>query len=288
MRTLLPLVTTLALLATGQQIPNSTKRAATQTAYLGFDRNDYPGDANLKILRQTFAYSGYWLNNPPGARTNSWRGKRQAIQTAGFGFLVLFNGRTYAEIKSAGDAVKVGASDADAAIKSAQAEGFPAQAIIFLDQEQGGRLLREQRAYLHAWIDKVNSANFQAGVYCSGIAFEESPGASIITAEDIRKNAGQRKIKYWIANDSCPPSPGCTVSRENLKPESSGISFADVWQFTQSPRRPDFARSCPVTDNATYNKDGNCYPPGIDLSQHLYVDLDVATENDPSHGRTRD
>ncbi len=38
-----------------------------QTAYLGFDLNEYPGDANLKVLRQTFSYAGYWLNNPPGA-----------------------------------------------------------------------------------------------------------------------------------------------------------------------------------------------------------------------------
>jgi hypothetical protein len=29
--------------------------------YLGFDRNDYPGDANLQSLRQTFSYTGYWL-----------------------------------------------------------------------------------------------------------------------------------------------------------------------------------------------------------------------------------
>jgi hypothetical protein len=40
-----------------------------QSAYLGFDRNDYPGDASLKALRQTFSYSGYWLNNPPGEKT---------------------------------------------------------------------------------------------------------------------------------------------------------------------------------------------------------------------------
>jgi len=36
------------------------------STYLGFDRNTYPGDSNLKILRQTFSYAGYWLNNPPG------------------------------------------------------------------------------------------------------------------------------------------------------------------------------------------------------------------------------
>ncbi|HMD17609.1 MAG TPA: glycoside hydrolase domain-containing protein [Terriglobales bacterium] len=258
--------------------------------YLGFDRNDYPGDSNLKILRRTFSYSGYWLNNPPGAKTNSWTGKRKTLQDAGFGFLVLFNGRTYAEIKAAGDAVRLGSSDAAVAISAARAEGFLSQTIIFLDQEQGGRLLPEQRAYLHAWVDAVNSAQFLAGVYCSGIAAKESSRVSIVTAEDIRKNAAGRKISYWVVNDSCPPSPGCAVSRRDLAPESSGIPFAEVWQFAQSPRRMDFAGGCPATYN--YNKDRSCYPPGVvsgpNPAQRLPMDLDVATSSDPSHGRTRD
>jgi hypothetical protein len=288
MKALLLIATTLAVLTTGFQLTPISAREAAHAGYLGFDRNDYPGDSNLKILRQTFSYSGYWLNNPPGAKTNSWTGKRKTLQAAGFGFLVLFNGRTYAEIKSAGDAVRLGSSDAAAAASTARAEGFPLQTIIFLDQEQGGRLLPEQRAYLHAWVDGVNSAHFAAGVYCSGIASEESPGVYIVTAEDIRKNAGGRQIKYWVVNDSCPPSPGCTVSGKDLLPESSGISFAEVWQFSQSPKRTDFARGC----SANYSKDGNCYPPGMvsprDPAQALHVDLDVATSSDPSHGRTRD
>lgn len=263
-----------------QTVVYSQTSSASPAGYIGFDRNDYPGDANLKILGQTFSYSGYWLNNPPGARTNSWKGKRRTLQAAGFGFLVLFNGRIYAEIKSAGDAVKLGHSDAAAAVKAARAEGFPAETIIFLDQEQGGRLLPEQRAYLHAWVDGVTAAHFGAGVYCSGIAARESSGVSIVTAEDIRDHADARKITYWAVNDSCPPSPGCTVPQE-LNPTSSGISFADVWQFSQSPKRPDFARGC----HATYNKDGNCYPPNIPSTQKLRVDLDVATSSDPSHGR---
>lgn len=286
MRALLLVAATLAssIVAGCQLTPDSSARPAAQAGYLGFDRNDYPGDSNLKILRRTFSYSGYWLNNPPGANTNSWTGKRKILQAAGFGFMVLFNGRTYAEIKSAGDAAKLGNSDAAAAVSAARAEGFPLQTIIFLDQEQGGRLLSEQRAYLHAWVDGVNSANFIAGVYCSGIASHEGSGASIVTAEDIRENAGGRKIKYWVVNDSCPPSPGCTLSKKNLLPESSGISFAEVWQFSQSPKRTDFASGCA----ANYNEDGNCYPPGIDPAQRLHVDLDVATSSDPSHGRTRD
>jgi hypothetical protein len=39
--------------------------SAQNSTYLGFDRNDYPGDANLHVLRQTFSFTGYWLNNPP-------------------------------------------------------------------------------------------------------------------------------------------------------------------------------------------------------------------------------
>ena len=285
MRALLVSAATLVFLAVSSQpLLSSRERPAAYVGYLGFDRNDYPGDSNLKVLRETFSYSGYWLNNPPGAKANSWRGKRKALQAAGFGFLVLFNGRTYAEIKSAGDAAKVGRSDAAAAVSAARAEGFPLQTIIFLDQEQGGRLLPEQRAYLHAWVDGVNSAGFGAGVYCSGIAAREGPGVSIVTAEDIRANAGGRKIKYWVVNDSCPPSPGCSVSRKDLLPGASGMSFAEVWQFSQSPKRTDFARGCP----ANYNKDGNCYPPGVDPAQRLHVDLNVATSSDPSHGVTRD
>jgi hypothetical protein len=280
-----PIAAILFLIAAGFQLTFS-QVPHTHATYLGSDRNDYPGDANLETLRQTFSYTGYWLNNPPGSRTNSWVGKRKVIQAAGFGFLVLFNGRTYAEIKRAGDSSRLGRSDAEAALRAARAEGFPPHTILFLDQEQGGRLLPQQRAYLHAWIDGVNSAQFAAGVYCSGIAAQEGSGSSVVTAEDIRKNAGGRQIEYWVVNDSCPPSPGCSVSRKNLSPAASGISFADIWQFSQSPKRPDFAGGCPVSDN--YNKDGNCYPPGVSPALKLHVDLDVATSADPSHGRTRE
>lgn len=259
------------------RLPPGT-RADVRTSYLGFDRNDYPGDDQLKPLRQTFSFAGYWLNHPPGANSNSWVGKRKALTTAGFGFLVVFNGRIYAQIKKFGDAKKLGASDATAAATAARREGFPPATIIFLDQEEGGRLLPEQRAYLHAWVDGVSSQNFRAGVYCSGIAAKEDSGESVITAEDIRRNAGGRKIVYWVSNDSCPPSPGCSLA-ELPTPEASGVPFADVWQYAQSPRRPDFARSCPG-----YSR-GNCYPIDPPI-RDLYLDFDTATSSDPSHGRT--
>ncbi len=256
--------------------------AAVAQTYLGFDRNDYPGDANLPALRKTFAYSSYWLNNPPGENHNSWQGKRQTLQAAGFGFLVLFNGRTYAQIKAGGNPDAQGKSDGDAAARAAKIEGFPAQTIIFVDQEEGGRMLPEQRAYLHAWIDAATTAGFRAGVYCSGIPAKEGRGVAVVTAQDIRANAGGRKIAYWAANDVCPPAPGCSFPAHPPLPSASGVAFADVWQFAQSPKRPEFAAHC-----TNYSPDGNCYPPGVDPGLKLHLDVNTARSADPSSGGTR-
>src|SRR5437899_2276968 len=102
-------------------------------SYLGFDRNEYPDDANLGALRQTFAFSGYWLNNPPGAQSNTWVGKRAQLEAVGLGFLVLFNGRLYKELKQ--NPAALGQSDGREAVASARREGFPSHTIIFLDIE---------------------------------------------------------------------------------------------------------------------------------------------------------
>jgi len=248
-----------------------------QQTYLGFDRNDYPGDQNLKVLRQTFSYAGYWLNNPPGENTNSWLGKRQVLGSSGFGFLVLFNGRLDQELKR--NAAALGQSDGQAAAAAARREGFPVHTTVFLDIEEGGRMLPEQKSYIFSWVDAVNSAGFRAAVYCSGIPAKEGRSA-VITAKDIRENAQGRDIIFWVTNDVCPPSPGCSFPDQPPLPAESGVDFAHVWQFAQSPRRKDFAAMC-----HNYNRDGNCYPPGIDPASHLHVDVNTATSPDPSSGK---
>jgi hypothetical protein len=249
-----------------------------QSSYLGFDRNAYPGDANLKVLHETFSYTGYWLNNPPGEKTNAWAGHRAAVESAGFGFLVLFNGRLYAELKTVVRATRLGNSDAQAAAAAARREGFPAQTVIFLDQEQGGRMLPEQKAYIYAWVDAVTAAGFRAGVYCSGIPAKDD--GNVVTAEDIRQSAVGRQIVYWAINDACPPAPGCAFPAHPPSPAQSGVRFAEVWQFAQSPQRKDVAAHC-----ANYSRDGNCFPPGVSPAQQLHLDVNTAASPDPSNGR---
>ena len=68
------------------------------------------------------------------------------------------------------NAGRLGRSDAEAAVAAARREGFREGTVIFLDQEEGGRMLPEQKAYIYAWVDGMGAAGFRAGIYCSGIA----------------------------------------------------------------------------------------------------------------------
>jgi hypothetical protein len=274
-------VLAVARLPARRQSPIQGSAQNPDVAYLGFDRNDYPGDSYLPALKQSFCFAGYWLNVPPGAKSNSWAGKRAILRDSGFGFLVLFNGRTSGELKHAADPAALAAADARNAIENAKREGFSPGTVIFLDQEEGGRLLPKQREYFFAWADSIISTGYRAGVYCSGIPVKEDGNQSITTAQDIHDHEGGRKITYFVYNDVCPPSPGCASAKSPRPPSASDIEFADVWQFAQSPRRKGFAHACP----ANYNRDGNCYPPLGNSAARIYLDLDSATSADPSKGR---
>ena len=259
------------------QFRASAQDRPTRT-YLGFDLNTYPGDNALHILRKTFAYAGYWLSPPPGAKQNSWLGKRELLRAQGFGFLLLYRGPQISDLKSEAQAAQKGSVDARNAAATAKKEGFPPRAIIFLDIEEGGRLPAKYHAYLRAWVGALEPAGYRAGVYCSGMPVNEGAGVTIITSDDIRKNIGTRQLAYWVFNDACPPSPGCVVPQNPPPPSASGISYASVWQFAQSPRRKQFTARCA----ATYNTDGNCYAPG-DPTHSWFLDVNSASTSDPSN-----
>lgn len=269
----------------GAQRPPAMSESSSHAAhaYLGFDLNNYPGDQALPALRQHFSFAGYWLNNPPGAQQNGWQAKRDLLIRNGFGFLVLFNGRLDTEItkaqKSGTTPAALGKSDAAAAVAAAHREGFPPNTIIFLDQEEGGRLLPEQADYLFAWTEAVARSGYRPGVYGSGQPVNEGHGHTITTAEDIRGHVAAQhlhEITLWVAQDACPPSNGCVLQAPPLA--ASGTPGAAVWQYAQSPQRRSFTAACAKT----YARDGNCHVPGLaDLS----IDLDTAASPDPSHGR---
>jgi hypothetical protein len=253
--------------------------AGVPRSYLGFDRNIYPGDAAISELRKTFSFTSYWLSPPPGEKENTWLGKRELLRSKGFGFLVLYRGRDSRELKMDQVAKEKGNSDARSAVAAAKQESFASGTIIFLDIEEGGRLSPSYHAYLRAWTDELTRAGYRPGVYCSAIPVKEEPGVIITTADDIRNQDGAEGIALWVYNDACPPSPGCDPSKNPPPPLSSGIPFATVWQFAQSPRRKQFTSRCP----ANYHPDGNCYAPA-DIARKWFLDLNSALSPDPSNG----
>jgi Domain of unknown function (DUF1906) len=252
--------------------------AQDKPTYVGFDENLYPGDAMLPTLHKNLAYVGYWLNNPPGEKTNQWKGKRNVLVQNGFGFLILFNGHLDAEFRHL-DPVATGRSDAAKAIAAATAEGFPAHAVIFLDVEEGGRMLPRTNKYVAAWVDALRHSNYRPGAYCAGIETEDDPGTKISTADDVHNQFPD--VPLWLANDQCPPAPGCVIAPPTVSISLSGRPDALVWQYSQSPRRPELTRRCA----ATYAKDGNCYAPGTPKSDKYGLDLNLSTSPDPSNGR---
>src|SRR5713226_8144839 len=157
-------IAVLLLIALFIVAPAPAPQATASRSYLGFDRNIYPGDDALPILRKTFAYTSYWLSPPPGEKTNTWLGKRELLRSQGFGFLVLYRGPQSSELQSTwserinhssqpkAQAWKRGTADARLAEAAAKKEGFPSHTVIFLDIEEGGRLPAVYHAYLRAWV----------------------------------------------------------------------------------------------------------------------------------------
>jgi hypothetical protein len=248
-------------------------------AFLGFDRNLFPGSDALPVLRKTFAFSSYWLSPPPGEKKTTWAGQRGALRSQGFGFLLLYRGPLDRDLKSEATAAQKGTLDARNAAATAKNDGFPAQAVIFLDIEEGGRLSVAYHAYLHAWASELAKAGFRSGAYCSGIPVKEGPSVTITTADDIRAHAPSQDFVFFVYNDACPPSPGCTFPQIPPTPATSGFPYAAIWQYAQSPRRMEFAAHCAPG----YHTDGNCYAPG-DSAHAWFLDVNSATSPDPSNG----
>ncbi|HXJ13148.1 MAG TPA: glycoside hydrolase domain-containing protein [Candidatus Limnocylindrales bacterium] len=261
------------------RIEPQTSHPAAVHSYVGFDRNEYPGDESLPLLRKSYSFVSYWLSPPPGAKSNSWIGKRGVMQSQGFGFLLLYQGRTSSQLPYKKDSIEAGLADARAAAAAARRDGFPEGSVIFLDVEEGGRFFEGYLAYLQSWAESLRKEKFHPGIYCSGIVVDEGEGSTIISSDDIRAHIGVPEVVYWIYNDACPPSPGCSIPQNPPAPSASGVAYASVWQYVRSPREKKVARHC-----RGYAEDGKCYAPG-DAGHRWFLDENVATTPDPSAPR---
>ncbi len=166
--------------------------------------------------------------------------------------------------------------DAAAAISAAKAEGFAPGAIVFLDQEEGGRLLPEQSAYLFSWIEAIRGSQYRPGVYCSGIPVAD--GASkITTAEQILSHEGNRPVALWVVQRRMPACSGLQSTQKISFERNSASARLAVREIAPHGICSPVCR--------TYATDNNCYAPGLPHSAQTFVDLNVSSSADPSGGR---
>src|SRR5260221_11465278 len=67
------------------KLDSQDPKPAGVRSFAGFDRNQYPGDAALALLRKSYSFAGCWLCPPPAEKSDSWIGKRGVMQAQGFG-----------------------------------------------------------------------------------------------------------------------------------------------------------------------------------------------------------
>ena len=235
--------------------------SSSAASFLGFDRNDYPGDQNLPALRQTFSFAGY-----PRLNDSSRRKFKQLERQAANSQLcwiripgaVQWQALCRSEIRFPNDGARDIRRDSrgrrrpsrrisratllSSSIRSRADACYPSRKPTSMPGSMGHRC-------------RVSAP----GIYCSGIAAKKTTG-DIVTADDIRQNAALARhcvLRYRRRN--VPPHRDARFVKPP-NPVESGVSFADVWQFARSPRREVFHGEM----SATYLADGNCYPPGVD------------------------
>ncbi len=226
-------------------ITGQTAQVADQVEegkYVGFDTHTYPGTPTMKTWKSTpgapYSWVGYYLPSPCHA-DRSWVGKRDTLVAMGWGLAVVFVGQQTwnktprplsneqaaalrahtpcsADLLSANE----GAIDADAATAEAKTEGFPPNAIVFLDIERMETIPSAMQSYYRAWAARM-LAN---GRYVPGIYAHQHNAEQIFAdVHAVFQAAGNTSTpRMWIAGGK-----GFDTGRA---PQDVGFAFAGVWQ----------------------------------------------------------
>lgn len=232
----------------------------------GFDTRDYPGDA---AMRQWFGASpyrwvGYYLPAPCYTGT-TWSGRRQALRDIGWGFAVLFVGEqdwramgraptdtavANPRCSSAHLTPENGRAHADDAAAAADADGFPAGTVIFLDVERVESVSPELDGYVRAWMARMlEGGRYTPGLYAHDVNVEAVYAA--VADEYVQANREDRP-PLWVAR-----TRDFDVA---ASPRESGYAAASIWQGR-------------LNTSEEWN------------GTRLNIDVNVSSSADPSRGR---
>lgn len=223
----------IALAACAAPPPSGGPRAAA--GHPGFDTWRYPGDTAMREWRDASPYRwvGYYLPSPCH-RGTSWVGKRQTLESMGWGVAVLyvgqqqFAGQPDPDPTIPSDSIVCsrtllneaqGTTDGRDAAEVASREGFPTGTVVFLDVERMEHATPEMVAYYGAWMRAVLAdGRFRPGTY----AHRRNAAELYIIAQRAHTEAGVGEPVFWVA--------GGSDFSINAPPSASGLDFVRVWQ----------------------------------------------------------
>lgn len=229
-----------AAAVTGQDAPIAD--AYEQGHYVGFDTHTYPGSGVMRAWKETpgspYSWVGYYLPSPCHD-DKSWTGKRDTLQSMGWGVAVVYVGeQTWRKTPrrltpSQADALRKktdcasdlvngaeGTRNADDAVAKATAEGFQPGVVVFLDLERMEKIPPAMRDYYKAWAARM----LATGKYLPGFYAHEHNAQQIFNdVSEVFKAAGDTTTpRFWIA--------GGKGFDEGRAPQDVGFAFAGMWQ----------------------------------------------------------
>lgn len=216
------------------------------TIYAGFDASGFPGLPTMAWLRKNtnLVWCGFYLKSP-SHKDAGWMPHRADLLSQGWGFAPIYVGQQVTGPGSRVVTAAQGTHDGADAAAVMHAAGFPKNAFVYLDLENGPPLSAAQAGYVSAWVNAVTVTGFSPGVYCSylmaGKVHAAAPGARI-WAFHVRSVAEHHVTGSIFATPS---------------PILSGYPQAHIWQHE---------------DSALINAAG----------KSLLVDLDTSISSDPS------
>ena len=234
-------VAQVAAAVTGQDAPLADQQQEGKN--MGFDTHTYPGDETMAAWKAApgapYRWVGFYLPSPCH-RERSWSGKRQTLVDMGWGLAAVYVGqqtwgrnprkltpaRMAKLVKSKASCnadlvtAQRGTVDGVDAIAVAEAEGFPARSIIFLDIERMEKMPKVMRDYYRNW----SKALLEDGRYRPGI-YVHAHNAQVVY-DDVKAEFAAAGVdeepRMWIASGR--------GFEEGKAPQDVGFAFAGVWQ----------------------------------------------------------
>ncbi len=207
--------------------------------FLGFDTSHYPGSGLMQSIYEStnLLFCGFYLAPSPGHTTTSWMSPpgetppqvamAAVLRSQGWGLLPIYFGRQTADVPSLpSDAYNNldstgGAADAADAITLAKGAGLT-DGVLFLDIETS-TLQTDMTEYALAWIDSVDAAQYNPGIYAHG----NYVGAIL---------AQRPTVMPWVVKFSASAQPQFDPTTGALLPPGSDMSGSSInnalaWQF---------------------------------------------------------